>query len=143
MLKQIKLKRKLIELSKDKNEIKNLELEIYSLILGYFSCKKDRTLPNFFSDNDTLIELEDRIKNILNTNYKILGIKDNTLDSFYIFIKNIKNDSNEILCDNIIINFINGYNYYNYIRENNSIFDYILLHKYDRLENKLIKKIID
>lgn len=141
MLKTIKYKNHLIKLSKDSNEIKELELEIYSLILGYFACKKDRTLSNFFYDFDILNELEDRIKNIFYTNYRILGIKNNSLDSFYIFIKNIKNDNNKFLCDITIINFIKGYNYYTEIRENDSIFDYLILHKYKRLENKLIKKI--
>ena len=141
MLKKIKYCNQLIELSNNKSEINFLQLKIYIMILGYFACKKDNTFPSFFIHDDIIFKLEERIKNIFNTNYKILGIKNNSLDSFYVFINNVKNDINKTLCDEAIINFIDEYNYYSDIRENSSIFDYLISHKYERLENKLIKKI--
>ena len=138
MIKSLKYKTKLIELSKDKEEIKKYSLEIYSILLGYFSRKKDRTF-SFFDENDTLKELEKRILEIANIKYfKILGIKDNSKDSFNIFIKNITKEDNKELCELLKEYFNIGYNYYDYYRTKySSIFDYTILHKHERLEYKL------
>ena len=138
MLKTLKLKKKLLEYSTDKNEIIKYSLEIYSIILGYFARKKDRTLPSLNDSDETLNHIQTKIKELLNTNYKILGLTNNSLDSFWIFIRNLNNKDNKEICDILNKNFINGYNYYDYYHNNyNSIFDYILLHRHQKLEYKL------
>ena len=138
MLKIIKLKEKRLELTKDKDEIKTISIEIYGLLLGYFSRKKDKSFIH--NNNEILDILEERIKYILNTNYRILNVKDNSKDSFTIFINNVNNKENNKLCIKLSENFTLGYDYYDYYN-NNSLFDYIILHKQERLENKLIKHI--
>ena len=135
MLKILKLKTKLIELSNNKEEINKYTLEIYSMLLGYFSNKKDRTL-SFFNEYNTIKELEKRILEL--TNIKIIGIKNNNKDSFNIFISNISNENNKELIELLKSNFNYGYSYYDYYHNKyNSIFDYILLHKHQKLEYKL------
>ena len=54
MIKTIKLKNRLLELSKDKDEITKYSLEIYTLILGYFARQKDMSFPSLF-DNEVKI----------------------------------------------------------------------------------------
>lgn len=138
MLKTLKLKTKLLELTNDKEEIKKYSLEIYSILLGYFSNKKDSSFL-FFNENETLKELENRILKLSNIeHYKILGIKNNNEDSFDIFIENIYSEENNELCTLLKNNFNYGYDYYDYYHNKyNSIFDYILLHKHENLEYKL------
>ena len=138
MLNFLKLKTKLIELSKDKYEIIKFSLEIYTIILGYFSNKKDSSF-SFFNEFDTLKELENRILELINIkNYKILGISDNSSDSFNIFIKNFSNENNKEISDLLKRSFTYGYKYYDfYHNKYNSFLDYVLLHKHSRLEYKL------
>ena len=62
MLKRIRYIEKQIKLTKDKDEIKILVIELYGLLLGYFSRKKDRTLINF-NNSDILPELEYGLQN--------------------------------------------------------------------------------
>lgn len=142
MLKTIKYITKLIELSNNKEEINKYSLEIYSILLGYFSKKKDNSVF-VFNENETLKELEKRILELTNIKYyKILGASDNYLDSFNIFIKNINNDKNNNISELLKKNFYNGYNYCDYFyNKYNSLFDYIILHKHERLEYKLKKYI--
>ena len=138
MLKLIKLKTKIIEQSNNKEEINKNSLEIYTMLLGYFSNKKDSSFSNI-NEDDTLKELEKRILKLTNiTYYKIIGIKNNNEDSFNIFISNISNENNKELIELLKSNFNYGYSYYDYYHNKyNSIFDYILLHKHQRLEYKL------
>ena len=142
MLKTIKLKRKLLNLLDNENEKTLINLELYTILLGYFSRKKDRTLI-FFSEDELLFNLENRIKTILKTNYKILDIKDNSLDSFNIFIKNYSNDFNINTCNLLSEKFEFGYKYYDfYHNKYNSLFDYLIINKHKKLEYKL-KNYID
>lgn len=142
MIKTLKYKNKLLELSKDKDETIKYSLEIYTIILGYFARQKDfySPIPSLFNNDEILNKLHNKIRKLLNTNYKILGIKDNSLDSFKIFIKNFSNENNKEICNLLYKNFTYAYNYYDYYHNKyNSFFDYVLLHKHERLEYKLKK----
>ena len=138
MLKILKLKAKLIELSNERKEIEKYSLELYSILIGYFLNKKDSSF-SFFNDDDVLKELEKRILDLAGIKYfKILGIKNNSKYSFNIFIENISKDDNKEICEILKKYFTLGYDYYDYYHNKyNSIFDYILTHKHERLEYKL------
>lgn len=141
MIKTLKLKTQLLEFSNDKEEIKKYSLEIYTIILGYFARQKDfySPIPSLFKNEETIDYVHKKIRELLNTNYRILGVKDNSIDSFRIFIKNFRNDNNKELCDLLYKNFRYAYQYYDYYHNKyNSIFDYILS-KHERLECKLKK----
>lgn len=139
MLKILKLKYKLLTLTNDEKEKEKLKLEIYSTILGYYTCKKDRSFTNMFNDNDIINELENKIKNIFKTNYRIIGIKDNSYDSFKVFLNNAQNDNNIELCELAKLNFNEGYNHYIELYNNISIMDILITNKPARIENNFIK----
>lgn len=142
MIKTLKYKNKLLELSKDKEEIIKYSLEIYTIILGYFARQKDfyAPIPSLFKNEETIDYAHKKIKELLKTNYNIIGINDNSFDSFKIFIKNFRNENNKEICDLLYKNFRDAYQYYDYYHNKyNSFFDYVLLHKHERLEYKLKK----
>lgn len=143
MLKILKLKYKLLTLTNDEVEKEKIKLEIYSTILGYYACKKDRAFTNLFNDNDILNELENNIKNIFKTNYRITGVRDNSYDSFKIFLNNIQNENNIDLCELVTENFNKGYHYYIELYNNISIMDILITNKPARIENKFIKILKD
>ncbi|MBQ7140056.1 MAG: hypothetical protein IJO32_00975 [Bacilli bacterium] len=145
MLKILKLKLEQIKLLKknleNDSEINNIKLEIYSILLGYYARRKDRDIFKIY-DNSNIEEIVNKINNILNTNILALKIKDNTHDSMKICIKRLISKSPENIdkYNKILKNFEFGYDYYDaYFEKNNSIFDYLLLHKPERLENKVYK----
>lgn len=145
MFKILKLKLEQIKLLKNNPEndleISNIKLEIYSIILGYYARRKNRDIIKIY-DNSNIEEIVNKINNILETKIITLKIKDNTRDSINICIKRLitKNLENTDKYNNILKNFEFGYDYYDaYFEKNNSIFDYLLLHKPKRLENKVHK----
>ena len=146
MLERINLNIKLIKLIKLKNklnpyneEIKNLKLEIYSMLLGYYSAQKDKDIFNLVNNDELLLNLENKINNIFGKNIKIVSLNNgNIRENFK--RKMFKSDcEQQIEYQSIFKNFIYGYSFYeNYKNENDSILDY-LMGKYKRLENKFIK----
>ena len=72
MIKTLKYKNKLLELSKDKDEIIKYSLEIYTIILGYFARQKDNYLNSFFSNDEIINYLQEKIKTLLLFKYSIL-----------------------------------------------------------------------
>ena len=122
MLKTLKYLNKMLELSKNKEEINKYSLKIYSILLGYFSNKKDRSFSFFDAEEDDLLkELENRILELTNIKYKkILRIRDNNKDSFNIFINNINNQENNELCELLNKDFNYGYDSYDYYNRKKS-----------------------
>lgn len=138
MLRILKLKCKLINLTKNDDEKNKIKLEIYSNIMGYFACKKDRSFGTF-NDTSILEDLENKIKNIFKTNYRIIGVKNNSYESFNVFLDNVQNENNIIMCELAQENFNEGYNYFINLHNNISIMDILILNKPARIEYKLIK----
>lgn len=142
MIRTIKLKKKLLSKLSNEEEKKIVLLELYTLILGYFSRKKDRNM--YFDDYELLEDIEFIIRKLLNTNYKILGVKNNCLDSFNLFINNYSNESNKKLSALLSDRFDFAYSYYDYyMNKYNSLFDYLIVHKHQNLENKLKKLVLN
>jgi len=145
MLKILKLKLEQINLLKDISsnnlEINNKKLEIYSMLLGYYARRKDRDMFKIY-DNADIDDIISKINNILNTNIITLKIKDNSYDSMKICVDQLATKSPEHIdkYNTLFKNFEFGYKYYDcYFEKNNSIFDYLLLHKGQKLENKVYK----
>lgn len=123
-------------------EIYNLKLEIYSMILGYYCAEKDGDIFQLLDINTTINELNTKVQKLLNTTKPLITVKDNSLDSIRICIKQLidSNKSEEYKYIKTLNSFIEGYEYYKfYSKKYDSIFDYILLKKHKRLEYKLFK----
>lgn len=126
MIKLIKSNLRLVKLTDDINKKNELLLQNYLMILGYLVSQND----HFFTPNYTdqkIIDLEQKIQKILNINYKIIGIKNNSKDSFDIFVNNYNNENNKKTIEILNKYFYLGYNYYiNFYERHNSIVDYII-----------------
>lgn len=127
MINKIKENYKLLSIVNDKNDRDELLIEIYSLILGYFSSKKDANIEEFKEQN-IIDDLSYKIKNILKSDFIYMGEITTMLNIFRNFIKASQNIDNRYLCVLSSGNFLNGYIHY---------IDNI--HNTKNIENKLIK----
>lgn len=127
MLRKIKENYKLLNIVDDKEDRDELLIEIYSLVLGYFSSKKDANIEEFKEQN-IIDDLSYKIKNILNSDFIFMGEITTNFNIFRTFIKSSENIDNSTLCDLSLDSFIDGYNYYIDNISNTN-----------KMENKLIK----
>lgn len=127
MINKIKENYKLLSIVNDKNDRDELLIEIYSLILGYFSSKKDANIEEFKEQN-IIDDLSYKIKNILKSDFIYMGEITTMLNIFRNFIKSSQNYDNRYLCVLSSGSFLDGY--INYIYN---------IHNTKNIENKLIK----
>lgn len=142
MLSIIKSTLKLIKLyeksGNKKDEINKLKLEIYSMVLGYYSCMKDKDIfkLNEEANKKVIIEIINNMHKIIyfnvSTKDKLLDSITNSINQLIIEYKNNKQQYEEILKY-----FKYGYKYYDYYTNKyDSIFDYVILHKPERIKSK-------
>lgn len=134
MIDTLNLKFKALNKKKNSEKVKEeLKLEIYSIILGYYSSIKDRKLQPI--NDDVINDLIVKIQILLNTTNPLMS-KENSLDSIKICIKDLLDDDNiDVRKSTKFFNaFIQGYYYYINLVKQNSI-----QKKYSNIENKLSK----
>ncbi len=109
------IKEKLEELKKtnDKEIIKMKIIELYSILLGYYSGIRDK--KNINLNNDTIIkDIDDRLKELTNSNYSYIdgvsfSIKDNLFSNInYLVLDDNKNIKTLSI---ILMSFLYGYDY--------------------------------
>lgn len=117
--------------------INKLKLEIYSMLLGYYSAQYDKDYFNVYNNGEKIIGLDSTIQNIIGLNHQLINLNENTLDSFKKLIFKSGNEQDKY--HKIFKYFLDGYIFYqSSVERNDSIFD-SFINSRKRLENKLCK----
>ena len=90
--------------------IVKLKLDIFSMLLGYYSAQYDKDYFHIYDNKDRILELEKNIQDVLNIDIKIINFDGNILGNFKKIIFASGNEQDKY--HNVFRPFIVGYNYY-------------------------------
>lgn len=122
IIKIVEEKKRLANITNDKEQKDFLLLESYAIILGYISAQNYTYFSNYRTDLKA-VELEKKINKILNVEFKIIAVKFSSLESFLFYINNISNLVDISICNLLKENFFIGYNFYKNWYNNHTIID--------------------
>lgn len=131
------LKNKLNEIEKidDKEKVKEKQIEIYSIILGYYAARRDKgpyILPDRFD------EILNRIQKLCNLKETNLEFNDCTLNTILSYSNNLIN--NKELDTNTCSKFLNsvfeGYDYYQ-VKDSTKFINKLTTKKHKKIQKKL------
>ena len=131
------LKNKLNEIEKtdDKEKVKEKQIEIYSIILGYYAARRDKgpyILPDRFD------EILNRIQKLCNLKKKDLEFDDCTMNKvleYANYLINSKTWSTET-CSKFLDLFFKGYDHYQ-VKDSTKFINNLTIKKHKKIQKKL------